>query len=143
MERCRESGVEATSCRWVFFVEFGDLLGSVFAARRWFPSVIAVAVPFPLDQILKFLAIDARVEDFFDLVLLFAVNDVRRWWCRLFKAVIAPGAESINMYDRVDVQAGGQFKLVIKFSDAFEDFERAKLTGTEFRALLMDFNVFG
>ena len=59
LEQCGESGVEATSCRWVFFVEFGDLLGSVFTARCWFPSVITVAVPFPLDQILKFLVIDA------------------------------------------------------------------------------------
>ena len=59
------------------------------------------------------------------------------------KAVIAPGAESINVYDRVDFQAGGQFNSIIEFSDAFEDFERAELTGTEFRALLMDFDVFG
>ena len=61
----------------------------------------------------------------------------------MFKAVIAPGAESINMYDRVDIQAGGQFNLIIKFFNAFEDFERAELTGTELRALLMDFDVFG
>ena len=59
------------------------------------------------------------------------------------KAVITPGAESINMYDRVDIQAGRQFNLVIEISDAFEDFERAKLTGFEFRALLMSFDVFG
>ena len=61
----------------------------------------------------------------------------------MLKAVIAPGAESINMYDRVDFQAGRQFNLIIKFSDAFKDFEQAELTGTEFRALLMDFDVFG
>ena len=59
------------------------------------------------------------------------------------KAVITLGAESINVYDRVDFQAGGQFNSVIKFSDAFEDFERAELTGAEFRALLMNFDVFG
>ena len=59
------------------------------------------------------------------------------------EAVIAPGAESINVYDRVDIQAGGQFEFIIKFSDAFEDFEWAELTGTEFRALLMNFDVFG
>ena len=61
----------------------------------------------------------------------------------MLKAVIALGAESINMYDRVDVQAGGQFNSIVEFSDAFEDFEWAELTGTEFRALLMDFDVFG
>ena len=59
------------------------------------------------------------------------------------KAVIAPGAESINMYDRVDIQASGHFNVIVKFSDTFEDFEWAELTGTEFRALLMDFDVFG
>ena len=31
----------------------------------------------------------------------------------MLKAVIAPGAESINMYDRVDIQAGGQFNLIV------------------------------
>ena len=47
------------------------------------------------------------------------------------------------MYDRIDIQAGGQFNSLIEFSDAFEDFEQAELTGTEFRALLMNFDVFG
>ena len=61
----------------------------------------------------------------------------------MLKAVITPGAESINVYDRVDIQAGGQFNSIIKFSDAFEDFEWAELTETEFRTLLMDFDVFG
>ena len=47
------------------------------------------------------------------------------------------------MYDRVDIQASRQFNFIVEFSDAFENFERAKLMGTEFRALLMDFDVFG
>ena len=58
------------------------------------------------------------------------------------EAVIAPGAESINMYDGVDIQAGGQFNSIIEFSDAFENFEQAELTGIEFRTLLMNFDVF-
>ena len=53
-----------------------------------------------------------------------------------------PGAKSINMYDRVDIQAGGQFNSVIEISDPFEDFERAELIWTEFRALLMNYDVF-
>ena len=61
----------------------------------------------------------------------------------MLKAVIAPGAESINVYDRVDFQASGQFNFIVEFSDTFEDFEWAELMGTEFRALLMNFDVFG
>ena len=82
------------------------------------------------------------MEDFFDLVFFFAVDDVKWWWSRLLKAVIAPGAESINVYDRIDVQASGEFNFIIKIFDAFEDFEGAELTGSEFRALLMNFDVF-
>ena len=108
LERCRKSGVEAAPCGWILSVEIFDNLRCVIEVGGGFPGVFSMAIAFPFDQILKFLAEDAGVEDFFDLVLLFAVNDVRWWWCGLFEAIIAPGAESINMYDRVDFQAGGQ-----------------------------------
>ena len=113
MERSRECGVEAASCGWIFLVEIFDNVRCVIEVGGGFPGVFSMAIAFPFDQILKFLAEDAGVENFFDLVLLFAVNDVRWWWSRLLKAVIAPGAESINVYDRVDFQAGGQDEVVI------------------------------
>ena len=94
-------------------MEIFDNLRCVIKVGGRFPGVFSVAIAFPFDQVLKFLAEDAGVEDFFDLVLFFAVNDVRWWWSRLLEAVIAPGAESINVYDRVDIQAGRQFNLII------------------------------
>ena len=59
MERCRESGVEATPCRWVPFVEVFDNLRCVIEVGGRFPGVFSVAIAFPFDQVLKFLAIDA------------------------------------------------------------------------------------
>ena len=58
VERSSEGGVEASPGIRILFVEFGDLFWGVFAARRWFPGIIAMTIAFPLDQILKFLAID-------------------------------------------------------------------------------------
>ena len=108
MERCRECGVEAAPCGWILFVEILNNVRCVIEVGGGFPGVFSMAIAFPFDQILKFLAEDARVEDFLDLVLPFAVNDVRWWWCGLFEAIIVSGAESINVYDRVDCHAGGQ-----------------------------------
>ena len=113
LERGGEGGVEAAPCGGILFVEIFDNVRCVIEVGGGFPGVFSMAIAFPFDQILKFLVEDAGVKDFFDLVLLFAVNDVRWWGCRLFEAIIAPGAESINMYDRVDIQAGGQFNSII------------------------------
>ena len=59
MERCRESGVEAAPCRWILFVEIFDNLRCVIEVGGRFPGVFSVAIAFPFDQILKFLAVDA------------------------------------------------------------------------------------
>ena len=61
----------------------------------------------------------------------------------MFEAIITPWAKTINMYDRVDVKPCGQFNSIVEGADAFEDFERTELTGAEFGALLMNFDVFG
>ena len=113
LERGGESGVEAAPCGWMLFVEIFDNVRCVIKVGGGFPGVFSMAIAFPFDQVLKFLAEDAEVDDFFDLVLLFAVNDVRWWWCGLFEAIIMPGAELINIYDRVDIQTGRQFNMVI------------------------------
>ena len=49
----------------------------------------------------------------------------------------------INVYDRVDFQAGGQFNTVVEVSDTCKDFEWAELAWTELGTLLMYFDVFG
>ena len=59
MERCRESGVEAAPCCWILFVEVLDNVRCVIEVGGRFPGVFSVAIAFPFDQILKFLAIDA------------------------------------------------------------------------------------
>ena len=143
VERSSEGSVEATPSVRVLFVEFGDFFWGVFAARRWFPGVIAMTITFPLDQVLEFLAVDARVENLVDFVLFFTVDDLRGWWCRLFEAIITPWAKTINVYDGVNVKPCGQFNSIVEVANTFEDFERTELTGAEFRALLVDFDVFG
>ena len=143
VERSSKSGIEGTPSVRVFFVEFGDLFWGVFTARSWFPGVIAMTITFPLDQVLEFLTVDARVENFVDFVLFFAVDDLRGWWCRLFEAIIAPWAKTINVYDGVDVKPGGQFNSIVEVANTFEDFERTELTGAEFGTFLMNCDVFG
>ena len=58
MERCRESGVEAAPCDWILSVEIFDNLRCVIEVGSRFPGVFSVAIAFPFDQVLKFLAID-------------------------------------------------------------------------------------
>ena len=143
VERCSEGGIEAAPSVGVFLVKFGDLFWGVFAARCWFPGIIAMTITFPLDQVLEFLTVNARVENLVDFVFFFTVDDLRGWWGRLFEAIITPWAKTINVNDRVDVKPGGQFDSVVEGADAFEDFERTELTRAEFGTLLMNCDVFG
>ena len=46
---------------------------------RGFPGVIALRVPFPLDQVLEFAPLITMGPDSLDLVLCFALDHVRRW----------------------------------------------------------------
>ena len=143
IERSGESGIEATPSVRILFVEFGDLFWGVFAARRWFPGIIAMTITFPLDQVLEFLTVDARVENLVDFVLFFTVDDLWGWWCSLFESIITPWAKTINVYDWVDVKPCGQFNSIVEGANTFEDFERTELTGAEFGTLLMNCDVFG
>ena len=59
LERCREGGVEATLCRWILFVKIFNNVRCVIEVGSRFPGVFSMAIAFPFDQILKFLAIDA------------------------------------------------------------------------------------
>ena len=59
MEQCRESGVKAAPCHWILLVEIFDNLRCVIEVGGRFPGVFSVAIAFPFDQVLKFLAIDA------------------------------------------------------------------------------------
>ncbi len=47
----------------------------------WFPCVVAFGVSLPFDQVLKpFRPSEVSVcDDSFDFVLLFSVNEIRRW----------------------------------------------------------------
>ena len=58
VERCSEGGVEAAPCHWILFVEILNHLRCVIEVGSRFPGVFSVAIAFPFDQILKFLAID-------------------------------------------------------------------------------------
>ena len=59
LERGGESGVEAAPCGWILFVEIFDNVRCVIEVGGRFPGVFSVAIAFPFDQVLKFLAIDA------------------------------------------------------------------------------------
>ena len=63
-------------CRLIMFnkVRGMDLIS-------WFPCVVAFRVSFPFDEVLKsFRSSELSVcDDSFDFVLLFSVNEVRRW----------------------------------------------------------------
>ena len=59
LERSRECGVKAAPCGWILFVEILDDIRCVIEVGGGFPGVFSMAIAFPFDQILKFLAIDA------------------------------------------------------------------------------------
>ena len=82
-----------------FFDEFGGMLeiGGIF------PRVVAGAIAFPFDQILKFTAEYTRVKDFLNFIFFFVVDDLRGWWWGLCEAVFVPWAETIHVDDGIDV----------------------------------------
>jgi hypothetical protein len=45
-----------------------------------FPTVIAVVITLPLDQILKSIVPHSTVKDFFDCVLFLPINQCWWWW---------------------------------------------------------------
>jgi hypothetical protein len=70
----------------------------------------------------------------FDLILQF-ILDLNEWWGRWFKSinvVAFPWGKMIYMEDWVLMHGWRKAKTVSKFSSAFEDFVRTKLTRGEF-----------
>ena len=59
LERGGESGVEAAPCSWILSVEIFDNVRCVIEVGSGFPGVFSMAIAFPFDQILKFLAVDS------------------------------------------------------------------------------------
>ena len=45
----------------------------------WFPGVLLIPIPFPLDEVLELLPIEAAIQDTFDLILSVIVYNFGRW----------------------------------------------------------------
>jgi hypothetical protein len=93
----------------VFPVEFLHLGLCVTEVTCRFPSVVAVAIPFPVNKVLELSAVKARVQDFIYFVFFLRLDDNRErlrvnsagdWirWC---------GLEEGDVEDRVDTSYGG------------------------------------
>jgi hypothetical protein len=49
--------------------------------RDWFPSIVALWVPFPFDEVLKGSgpSMTSVADDALDFIFFFAINQIRRW----------------------------------------------------------------
>jgi hypothetical protein len=94
-----------------------------------FPSVIALRVALPFDQVLQGLTAppSSMCADLLHLILLFSINQIRgrswevgaMWWCSDI------GHQEIGVKHRVDTPLGREFELNCNWGDDFCDLEGA------------------
>ena len=92
-----------------------------------FPRGIS-AVVLPFDEVLELATVVSTVKDFVDFPFFLTFNldgfGLRRW----FDACFMSGAKAINVEDWIDLHEQWKFKTVVQITDAFKNFERAKLS---------------
>jgi hypothetical protein len=92
------------------------------------PAIVPRVVTFPFDEILVLIAVGSAIEELFNFIFQFIVNDHGFWWwVGVFGPAVLPRRETIHMENRMLVHRGWEAEAVGELTSAFEDLIGAEL----------------
>ena len=68
--------------RQALFVESIDSSAGIGKVLFWFPGILLIPIPFPLDEVLELSPIEVAVQNAFNLILCVVVNNFGGWGIR-------------------------------------------------------------